>query len=492
MADGGYDVADYRDIEPLFGTLADADALIGEAHDLGLRVIVDIVPNHSSDQHAWFQAALAAGPGQPGAGALRLPAGARRRRRASRRTTGSRPSAGRPGPGCPTASWYLHLFAPEQPDLDWENPEVVAEFEDILRFWLDRGVDGFRIDVAHALKKDQSLPRRRRRGRERRARAGRGAAPPVLGPRRRARDLPRLAPGRSTSTPATGCSSPRPGSTARTGWPATCGPTSCTRRSTSTSSAPPGTPTSCARPSTAAGAAAGSVGAPTTWVLSNHDVTRHATRYGRLDSTGGGVTDEARVGPDTPLDPALGLRRARAATLLLLALPGSAYVYQGEELGLPEVVDLPGGRAGRPDLGALGPHACAAGTAAGCRSRGPGPARRFGFGAGDAVAAAAGRLGRAVGRGAGGRRRARPSSSTGSALRLRRELLHGEDLEWVDGAGRDAAVPPQGDDGSCGRLPGEPRVRAGAAAGVRRGPGRQRTARRRRAPGRHRRLAPAS
>ena len=169
MADGGYDVADYRDIEPLFGTLADADALIGEAHELGLRVIVDIVPNHSSDQHRWFQAALAAGPGSP-----------------ERARYIFRPGRGADGELAPTdwesafggpawtrlpdGDWYLHLFAPEQPDFDWENPEVVAEFEDILRFWLDRGVDGFRIDVANALKKDQSLPRRRRGRRERRAR----------------------------------------------------------------------------------------------------------------------------------------------------------------------------------------------------------------------------------------------------------------------------------------------------------------------------------
>ena len=157
MADGGYDVGDYRDIEPLFGTLADADAMLADAHGLGLRVIIDIVPNHSSDQHRWFQAALAAGPGSP-----------------ERERYVFRPGRGEHGELAPTdwesafggpawtrlpdGEWYLHLFAPEQPDFNWENPEVVAEFEDILRFWLDRGVDGFRIDVANSLKKDQSFP----------------------------------------------------------------------------------------------------------------------------------------------------------------------------------------------------------------------------------------------------------------------------------------------------------------------------------------------
>jgi alpha-glucosidase len=157
MADGGYDVADYRDIEPLFGTLADADAMIADAHGLGLRVIIDIVPNHSSDQHRWFQAALAAGPGSP-----------------ERERYVFRPGRGEHGELAPTdwesafggpawtrlpdGEWYLHLFAPQQPDFNWENPEVVQEFEDILRFWLDRGVDGFRIDVANSLKKDQSFP----------------------------------------------------------------------------------------------------------------------------------------------------------------------------------------------------------------------------------------------------------------------------------------------------------------------------------------------
>jgi len=338
MADGGYDVADYRDIEPVFGTLADADALITEAHDLGLRVIVDIVPNHSSDRHVWFQAALAAGPGS-----------AERARYVFR--PGRGPDGAEPptdwhstfgGPAwtrVPDGEWYLHLFAPEQPDFDWENPEVVEEFEDILRFWLDRGVDGFRIDVANALKKDQSFPDV---GTEDESvlvphegpthpfwdrdevhevyRGWRKVIDTYAGDRAFVAEAWVDDPGRlALYTRPDELHTAFNFNFVRAAWDA-----DELRRTIDVSMA-----------------AATEVGAPTTWVLSNHDVTRHATRYARLDRTGGGVADGERVRPDTPLDPELGLRRARAAALLLLGLPGSAYVYQGEELGLPDVVDLP-------------------------------------------------------------------------------------------------------------------------------------------------------
>jgi alpha-glucosidase len=339
MADGGYDVADYRDIEPLFGTLADADALIGEAHDLGLRVIIDIVPNHSSDQHPWFQAALAAAPGSPERARYVFRPG--RGEHGELAPTDWESAFGGPAwTRVPDGEWYLHLFAPEQPDFDWENPEVVAEFQDILRFWLARGVDGFRIDVANALKKDQTFPDV---GPEDES----AVLAPVEGPDHPFWDrdtVHEVYRGWRSVSDAFGADRAfvaeawvddperlaryvRPDelhtafnfSFVRAAWDAH------ELRETINGSI----------------AASGSVGAPTTWVLSNHDVTREATRYGRLDSTAGGVADEKRVGPDTPVDPALGLRRARAAALLMLALPGSAYVYQGEELGLPEVVDLP-------------------------------------------------------------------------------------------------------------------------------------------------------
>jgi alpha-glucosidase len=296
------------------------------------------VPNHSSDQHRWFQAALAAGPGSSERSRYIF--------RPGRGPDGSLPPTdwdstfgGPAWARLPDGEWYLHLFAPEQPDFDWENPEVVEEFQDILRFWLDRGVDGFRIDVANALKKDQTFPDL--------GRDEQGVLVPHEGPHhpfwdrdevhevyRGWRKVSDSYEGDRAFVAEAWVDSPdrlaaytRPDELhtafnfnfVRAAWDA------AELRTTIDGCR----------------AAAGSVGAPTTWVLSNHDVARHATRYGRLDFTGGGVADDERVGPETPIDPALGLRRARAAALLMLALPGSAYVYQGEEVGLPEVVDLP-------------------------------------------------------------------------------------------------------------------------------------------------------
>ena len=427
MADGGYDVADYRDIEPVFGTLADADALVTEAHDLGLRVIVDIVPNHSSDRHAWFQAALAAGPGSPERGRYVF--------RPGRGPDGAEPPTdwhsmfgGPAWTRVPDGEWYLHLFAAEQPDFDWENPEVVEEFEDILRFWLDRGVDGFRIDVANALKKDQTFPDV---GDE-----DEGVLLPHQGPThpfwdrdevhevyRGWRKVSDSYPGDRAfvaeawvDDPARLAMYTRPDELhtafnfnfVRAAWDA-----DELRRTIDVSMA-----------------TATEVGAPTTWVLSNHDVTRHATRYGRLDRTGGGVADDERVRPDTPLDPELGLRRARAAVLLLLGLPGSAYVYQGEELGLPEVVDLPEEVLADPIWERSG-HRVRGRD--GCRVPVPwergGPSLGFGSGA-PWLPQPADWAGRSVQAQQG------VDGSTlelyRSALGLRRDLLGSGDLEWLD------------------------------------------------------------
>src|SRR5689334_5772306 len=157
MADAGYDVSDYRDVDPVFGTLAEAEQLVAAAHERGLRVIIDIVPNHCSREHAWFRAALAAAPGS-----------AERARfwfRDGRGPGGAEPPndwqsrfGGPAWTRVPDGQWYLHMFAPDQPDFNWDSPEVRAEFADILRFWLDRGIDGFRIDVAHGLVKESTLP----------------------------------------------------------------------------------------------------------------------------------------------------------------------------------------------------------------------------------------------------------------------------------------------------------------------------------------------
>ncbi|KPC66571.1 glycoside hydrolase family 13 protein [Streptomyces chattanoogensis] len=337
MADHGYDVADFREIDPLFGSVAEAEALIDEAHRHGIRVIPDIVPNHTSDRHIWFQAALSAGPGSP-----------ERERYVFREGRG--PDGAEPpndwqscfgGPAwtrLPDGQWYLHLFAPEQPDLNWEHPDVLAEFKDVLRFWFGRGVDGFRIDVAHGLVKHPDLPDLPPRRDP--------SAPPLAGSidhphwdrdevheiYREWRKVADEFPGdRSFVAEAWADSPERLAAYVRrdglhtafnfeflmTSWEAAA------LRETIDSSL----------------ANLGSVGAPATWVLSNHDVVRHPSRFGRKTVRKWLPNQPYR--PEGPLDLALGTRRARAAALLMLALPGGAYIYQGEELGLPEVEDLP-------------------------------------------------------------------------------------------------------------------------------------------------------
>ncbi len=335
MVDAGYDVADYTDIDPLFGTLEDAEEMIKDAHEHGIRVIVDIVPNHSSDQHAWFQAALAEGS----AGG---PARDRYIFRPGRGDAGELPPndwksvfGGSAWTRAADGEWYLHLFAPEQPDLNWDNPAIRQDFEDVLAFWFDRGVDGFRIDVAHGLMKQDGLPDLGDEGED------------VLEPSKRA-DHPHW---------------DREGvHEIYRGWRAVADRYEGDR--TFVAEAWVSSPERLAhyvRPDELHTAfnfdflkapweaarlrevidgtleALGSVDSPTTWVLSNHDVTRHVTRYGRPNTGGRGPRGDVLE----PLDVELGTRRARAAALLMLALPGGAYVYQGEELGLPEVEDLP-------------------------------------------------------------------------------------------------------------------------------------------------------
>ncbi|MFE3764015.1 glycoside hydrolase family 13 protein [Streptomyces sp. NPDC059104] len=313
QADGGYDVADYRTVDPLFGDLADADDLVRAAHELGLRVIVDVVPNHTSERHPWFLDALADGPG----------ARARYLFRPGRGEGGALPPndwesvfGGPAWTRVPDGSWYLHLFAPEQPDLDWDHPEVAAEFASVLRFWLDLGVDGFRVDVAHGMVKAPGLPD-----------IGRGAQATLIG----TEPLPFFdqdgvhAIHRSWRRLLDSYGGQRIG--VAEAWAPTSERLALYVRPDELHQAfnfrflnCPWDPERMRVVIDESLAATASVGAPTTWVLSNHDVVRHVTRYG------GG---------------ARGLARARAAALLMLALPGSAYVYQGEELGLPEVTDLP-------------------------------------------------------------------------------------------------------------------------------------------------------
>ncbi|WP_370330542.1 glycoside hydrolase family 13 protein [Mycolicibacterium hippocampi] len=341
MADAGYDVADYRDIEPSYGTLDEAQALIAEAHALGLRVLLDIVPNHTSDEHAWFRAALADEPG----------ARQRYHFRPGRGTAGDLPPNNWQsvfgGPawtriGDDSGSlWYLHLFAPGQPDLNWDNDEVRREFEDILAFWFDRGVDGFRIDVAHGLVKEAGLPDEggvadtsqtlveHREGHP--AWDQEGVHEVYRGWRSVAE---RYSPERIFIAEAWVPSNERLARYLRPDELHTAFQFDFLRA--------PWRAELLRAVVDDAIAAAATVGAPPTWVLSNHDVTRTVTRFSRSQPTHlvGADWERGRWGDEDP-DHVLGRRRARAAALLQLALPGTAYVYQGEELALEEIEDLP-------------------------------------------------------------------------------------------------------------------------------------------------------
>ncbi|MFI6318441.1 glycoside hydrolase family 13 protein [Nonomuraea sp. NPDC050556] len=295
LADGGYDVADYRDVDPRFGTLADFDALVADAHALGIRVIVDIVPNHTSSAHPWFRDGL--------------------RERYIFRDEPNDWQSIFGGPAWTQVSdgqWYLHLFDPSQPDLNWDNPDVRAEFRDILRFWLDRGVDGFRIDVAHGMVKAAGLPS-----------VGTASSVEMLDDAdvpyfdqdgvhdiyREWRPILDSYPGGRMAVAEAWVASPE--RLARY-----IGPDELHQAFNFEFMMASYGAKSFRDVIDKSLAEARVVGAPTTWVLSNHDKPRHVTRHGSL-------------------------ARARAATLLMLALPGSAYLYNGEELGLPEVLDLP-------------------------------------------------------------------------------------------------------------------------------------------------------
>ena len=339
--DAGYDVADYCDVDPIFGTLADFDEMLAQAHARGIRIIVDLVPNHSSDQHEWFQKAIASPAGSP-----------ERARYIFRDGTGANGEVppnnwesvfgggawtrltepdGTPG------QWYLHLFDASQPDFDWSNPEVREEFRRILRFWLDRGVDGFRVDVAHGLVKAEGLPDYTP-PKDAGSMGGGEAAVPYWGQEgvhEIYRDwhalLAEYDGDRALCAEA---------------WLPTIAQTALWVRPDEMHQAfnfeyleTPWDAEKLRAVIADSLESYGAVGAPSTWVLSNHDVVRHASRLALTAENPQG----AGIGPKSPGKPIpeVGLRRARAATTLMLALPGSAYLYQGEELGLPEVIDLP-------------------------------------------------------------------------------------------------------------------------------------------------------
>jgi alpha-glucosidase len=331
LKDGGYDVADYRTIHPDLGTIEEAEALIAEANAVGIRTIVDVVPNHVSSAHEWFVEALAAAPGSPARSRFWF--------RPGRGATGEiRPNewvsefggdtwTRTVGPDGSPGEWYLHLFTPEQPDLNWAHPDVRAEHEAVLRFWFDRGVSGVRIDSAALLAKDEELS-------ELRADPAAGSHPYV--DRDDVHDVYRAWRAVADSYPdpkllvgevwlpdtARFAQYLRPDElhTAFNFDFMTRPWNACALRESIET-------TLCSHQL---------VEASPTWVLSNHDVTRPVTRYGRTDTAFSFATKRFGV----PSDAALGTRRARAAALLIAALPGSLYIYQGDELGLPEV-ELP-------------------------------------------------------------------------------------------------------------------------------------------------------
>ena len=343
--DAGYDVSDYRDVDPRLGTLADADALVERAHELGLRVLVDIVPNHTSSEHPWFVEALAAEPGS-----------AERARYVFREGAGEAgeraPNNWRSNFGGPAWSrvteadgrpgqWYLHLFDTTQPDLDWTNPEVGEEMESVLRFWLDRGVDGFRIDVAHGLVKADGLPDAPT-GDE--MVADRTSDYPMWD-QAGVHDIYRRWRRVTDSYAVPGADADRimcaeawvrpPAAMARY-----VRPDELHQAFNFGFLVSPWIADELRGAITESLAVVAPIGAPQTWVLSNHDVVRHASRLG-FDPEPGPLGNSG-IGRDDPQpDAEVGLRRARAATALMLALPGSAYLYQGEELGLPEATELP-------------------------------------------------------------------------------------------------------------------------------------------------------
>jgi alpha-glucosidase len=343
LADGGYDVDDYRDVDPRIGTLEEFAVMVAALHDAGIRVIVDIVPNHSGSGHRWFQEALAA--------PVRSPERARYIFRDGLGPDRSQPpsnwQATFGGPAWEPVGdgqFYFHLFDPAQPDWNWANPEVRAEFLRTLRFWADRGVDGFRVDVANSLAKDFSadpLP-----DAETVAQVPAGPDHPfydrdevhaIYAEWRQvfnSYDPPRAAVGEVWVDD--------PSRRARYATPDGLGQAFNFDLLLAGFDAAQFRQVIQANLELAAEA-----GSSSTWVLSNHDVIRHASRYGLPEVVGSeqrraqGRRWLLRRGAEPLEDQELGLERALAATLTIMALPGSVYLYQGEELGLREVTDLP-------------------------------------------------------------------------------------------------------------------------------------------------------
>jgi alpha-glucosidase len=340
LADGGYDVADYRNVDPKLGTLKDFDKMLKELHKAGIKVFVDIVPNHSSDHHIWFKEALASKPGskerdryifRDGKGKNgELPPNDWVSHFAPSAWTRTNNPDGTPG------QWYLHLFAPEQPDFNWDNREVQLDFLKTLKFWSDRGVDGFRIDVAHALKKDMKRINASYPGIDSFKVGTKGTD--ILFDRNDVHEIyrewrklfnkynpPRVAVAEAYVVASRRMLYARPDELGQAfnfdmlnlDFKAAAFKKTIDENLK----------------------LAKSEGSSSTWVLNNHDRVRTATKYGLPDGTDLNqwlLSD----GTSKKLDIELGLSRHKAAIMMLMGLPGCTYIYQGEELGLREVADL--------------------------------------------------------------------------------------------------------------------------------------------------------
>lgn len=348
--DAGYDISDYRKIDPIFGTNEDFDVLLAKAKSLGIRIIVDIVPNHTSDQHEWFKAALKSPKGsverdyyhfKDGKGANgELPPNNWQSIFGGPAWSRITESDGTPG------QWYLHLFDSSQPDLNWENPAIPNEFDNILRFWLDKGVDGFRVDVAHGMVKRAGLPdatiydeNLRERSISKMTMQEAEEAVPYWGQPgvhdaiRRFRRVIDEYDDRAMCAEASMSPLPRLAMWVR--------PDEYHQSFNFDYMHGEYEPAAMKKIITDSIVEYSKVGASSTWVMSNHDGIRHATRLGIAPENTPRPGDG--IHPSDPMpDEALGLRRARAATAFMLGLPGSSYLYQGEELGLPEAWQLEG------------------------------------------------------------------------------------------------------------------------------------------------------
>jgi len=332
LYDGGYDVDDYRNVDSRIGSLEDFDLMVKAFHAENIKIIVDIVPNHSSIHHEWFQEALNSPKGSPA-----------RDRYIFMDGEGDNPPNNWPshfGPTCwtrvPDGQWYLHLFAPEQPDFNWKNEDVRADFEKTIRFWSDRGVDGFRVDVAHSLAKEISAP------------------------------YPEYPNYNTESIPEDGTHQLFDRDELMEiykDWRKIFNSYNPPKFAVAEANAPVSRRGRYAKQETLGQAFSFELletqwdakkyrkviatslefaelnDSSTTWTLSNHDQVRHLSKFGLPAGT-----DYKKWLLTNGTDPICnyeeGLKIARAATLLILGLPGSTYLYQGEELGLPEVADL--------------------------------------------------------------------------------------------------------------------------------------------------------